>query len=67
MERSDVKRELRAQIVKDCENVKDYPFSDDDVHLLTKRADILSIEVRILVSCFYVKQPEHCFTKAKLM
>ena len=39
MERSDVKRELKAQIVKDCMAVKDFQFSkgSEDVQLITRR------------------------------
>ena len=50
MERSDVKRELKAQIVKDCMAVKDFQFSkgSEDVQLITRRGDLLTVQVRIV-------------------
>ena len=47
MERHDVQRELQKQILRDCEGVKNLNFqSGEDVALLTRRGDLLTVQVK---------------------
>ena len=44
IERDDVKQELQAEILKDCQGVEN--FSHSDVKLFSTRRDLLSVQVQ---------------------